>query len=121
MRLNLRFNRHSTQDSNSNVRAYISPLRNQNDQSEATLKIRVSGESKKSFEVPINKADSRFFKFAFRGDETGEEQGIVSTVSVDNGTKFVTLSSILTFKNSYPQAVNIWQEDKSRCREIKFY
>ena len=43
-------------------------------QSEATLKIRVSGEAKKSFEVPINKADSRFFKFAFRGDETGEEQ-----------------------------------------------
>ena len=37
-------------------------------QSEATLKIRVSGEAKKSFEVPINKADSRFFKFAFRGD-----------------------------------------------------
>ena len=81
------------QDSNSNARAYISPLRNQNDQvswlvgctvymmndtlasqSEATLKIRVSGEAKKSFEVPINKADSRFFKFAFRGDETGEEQ-----------------------------------------------
>ena len=27
-----RFNRHSTQDSNSNTRAYISPLRNQNDQ-----------------------------------------------------------------------------------------
>ena len=43
-------------------------------QSEATLKIRVSGEAKKSFEVPINKADSRFFKFAFRGDETGDEQ-----------------------------------------------
>ena len=43
-------------------------------QSEATLKIRVSGEAKKSFEVPINKADSRFFKFVFRGDETGEEQ-----------------------------------------------
>ena len=38
------------------------------------MKIRVSGEAKKSFEVPINKADSRFFKFAFRGDETGEEQ-----------------------------------------------
>ena len=38
------------------------------------MKIRVSGEAKKSFEVPINKADSRFFKFVFRGDETGEEQ-----------------------------------------------
>ena len=47
-------------------------------------------------------------------------QGIVSTVNVENGTKFVTLTSILTFKNSYPHAVNIWQEDKSRCRDIKF-
>ena len=50
-------------------------------QSEATLKIRVSGEAKKSFEVPINKADSRFFKFAFRGDETGEEQVFFTSVS----------------------------------------
>ena len=41
-------------------------------------------------------------------------QGIVSTVTVENGTKFVTLTSILTFKNSYPHAVNIWQEDKNR-------
>ena len=49
-------------------------------------------------------------------------QGIVSTVNVENGTKFVTLTSILTFKNSYPHAINIWQEDKSRCsRDIKFY
>ena len=50
-------------------------------QSEATLKIRVSGEAKKSFEVPINKADSRFFKFAFRGDETGDEQVFFDSVS----------------------------------------
>ena len=53
-------------------------------QSEATLKIRVSGEAKKSFEVPINKADSRFFKFVFRGDETGEEQVLVLFLVLNN-------------------------------------
>jgi vacuolar protein sorting-associated protein 13A/C len=119
--LNLRFNRHSGQESSSSAMTYISPLANQSDQSEATLKIRVQGQSKeqKPFEVPINKADSRFFKFVFRGDETGEEQGIVSTVSVENGTKFVTLTSILSFKNDYPAAVNIWQETRHRLGVVQ--
>ena len=49
-------------------RSYVSPLRNQSDQTEATLKIRVEGRSQRQpFEIPINKADSRFFKFPFHG------------------------------------------------------
>jgi len=113
--LNLRFNRHSTADNS--YRTYVSPLRNQSDQSEATLKMKVHGETK-SFEVPVNKADTRFFKFPYRGSEYGDEQGIVSTVHVENGTKYVTLTSILTFKNNYPGSIKIWQESNQRFQEL---
>ena len=113
--LNLRFNRHSTADNN--YRTYVSPLRTQSDQSEATLKMKVQGETK-SFEVPVNKADTRFFKFPYRGSEYGDEQGIVSTVHVENGTKYVTLTSILTFKNNYPGSIRIWRESEQRFQEL---
>eukprot|EP00092_Neocalanus_flemingeri_P033380 GFUD01036296.1.p1 GENE.GFUD01036296.1~~GFUD01036296.1.p1 ORF type:complete len:2741 (+),score=704.42 GFUD01036296.1:512-8224(+) len=113
--LNLRFNRHSAADNS--YRTYVSPLRNQSDQSEATLKMKVQGETK-AFEVPINKADTRFFKFPYRGSEFGDEQGIVSTVHVENGTKYVTLTSILTFKNNYPGSIKVWQEVQQRFQEL---
>ena len=100
--LHLKFNRHSADNS---YRTYVSPLRSQTDQSEATLKIKVKGYEKKFFEIPINKADSRFFKLPYSGNEYGYEPGIVSTVHVENGTKFVTLTSILSFKNNYPGSI----------------
>ena len=115
--LHLKFNRHSA-DSNS-YRSYISPLRNQSDQTEATLKIKVQGYEKQSFEIPINKADSRFFKLPFHGSEHGYEPGIVSTVHVENGTKFVTLTSILRFKNHYPGSIRVWFENNNRFVSYK--
>ena len=105
--LSLKFNRNSA-DSQVH-RNYISPLKNQNDQSEATLRIKVE-ESTRPFDIPINKADTRFFKFPFRGSEQGYEPGVVSTVHVENGTKYVTLTSILSFKNNYPANIKIWTE-----------
>ena len=85
-------------------RSYVSPLRSQTDESEVTLRIKVRNE-KKGFEIPINKADSRFFKFPYSGSEHGYEPGLVSTVQVENGTKFVIFTSILSFKNNYPGSI----------------
>ena len=109
--LNLKFNRNSAD--NNTYRSYISPLRNQNDQSEATLRIKVKGSSK-PFDIPINKADTRLFKFPYHGSEFGDEPGVVSTVHVENGTKYVTLTSILSFKNNYPGNIKIWNEVEDR-------
>ena len=116
--LHLKFNRHSA-NSNS-YRSYVSPLRNQSDQTEATLKIKVDGRTgKQSFEIPINKADSRFFKFPYYGSEYGYEPGMVSTVKVENGTKFVTLTSILSFKNNYPGGIRVFCEINNRFVDYK--
>ena len=69
---------------------YVSPLQEQTEQAEASLRIRVSGESGVS-EIPVSKADKRFFPFKFRGDEMGDNHGMVSEVAVDNGCKYITL------------------------------
>ena len=82
--------------------------------------VRVEGRSEKQpFEIPINKADSRFFRFPYHGSEFGYEPGLVSTVRVENGTKFVTLTSILSFKNNYPGAIRVYCEIKQRFSEHK--
>ena len=79
---------------------YLSPLAKQSQDAEVCLKIRVSGE-KGVFEIPVSKADRRFFPFPFRGDEMGDHHGMVSQVEVDCGSKTVTFRSILEMKNHY--------------------
>ncbi len=58
---------------------YVSPLQEQTEQAEAGLRLRVAGE-RGVFELPVSKADSRFFPFPFRGDEMGDLHGMVSQV-----------------------------------------
>ena len=41
----------------------------------------------------MSKADKRFFPFNFRGDESGDHHGMVSEVSVNNGSKLITFRS----------------------------
>ena len=108
--LNLKFNRLS---SDQTYRTYVSPLRSQSDQSEATLKLKLGG-ARLPVEIPINKADTRFFCLPFRGSEQGDEPGIVSRVRVENGTKFVTLTSVLSFKNHYPDSIKVWHETQQQ-------
>ena len=40
-------------------------------------------------------------------------------LQVENGTKFVILTSILTFKNNYPGAVRVWYEVRNRFQNYK--
>ena len=56
---------------------YISPLQEQNDQAEASLRIKVKNEPHSTFDIPVCKADQRFFPFQFRGDEQGDHHGLV--------------------------------------------
>ena len=89
---------------------YVSPLQEQTEQAEASLRLRVGGESG-IFEIPVSKADKRFFPFRFRGDEMGDNHGMVSEVSVDNGCKYITLRSIIQVKNHFDRVVNVFTYD----------
>ncbi len=89
---------------------YISPLQQQKEQAEAGLRLRVGGETG-VFELPVSKADSRFFPFPFRGDEMGDLHGMVSQVSVRNGCKHITLRSIVQIKNHFDRTVNVFAYD----------
>jgi hypothetical protein len=100
------------------VSDYVSPLQEQTEQAEAGLKLKVKGE-KGYFEIPVCKADKRFFPFAFRGDEMGDNHGMVSEIVVENGTKFITLKSIIEIKNHYLKPVNLFRFDgKSRFTKL---
>ena len=102
--------------------AYVSPLQEQKEQAEASLRLKVDGErgpSRKEFELPVSKADKRFFPFAFRGDEMGDSHGIISEVSVDNGCKYVKMRSIVQIKNHYDQTINIFVYNESSGEYIK--
>ncbi len=89
---------------------YVSPLQEQTEQAEATMRLRVSGETG-VFELPVSKADRRFFPFPFRGDEMGDHHGMISEVSVDNGCKYITLRSIVQIKNHFERGVNVYVFD----------
>ena len=65
-------------------------------------------------------ADQRFFPFKFRGDEQGFENGFVSEISVENGTKFINLKSILNIKNHYIQPVNVFIKTTKNGKNLKF-
>ena len=91
---------------------YVSPLQEQSDSSEMTLKLRVGGE-KGIFEIPVSRADKRFFPFPYRGDERGDTHGMVSEINVNNGCKFITLRTIIQVKNHFQQAVNLFVYDGS--------
>ena len=77
------------------------------------------GPSRKEFELPVSKADKRFFPFAFRGDETGDSHGIISEVSVDNGCKYIKLRSIVQIKNHFDRPINIFVRDESAGEYLK--
>ena len=87
---------------------YISPLREQSEQAEVTLKLRVDGE-RGVFDLPVSKADKRFFPFQFRGDEMGDNHGMVSEIVVHGGCKTLTLRSILQFRNFFSKPVDIYK------------
>ena len=72
------------------------------------MKLKIKGQPG-YFEVPVGKADKRFFPFQFRGDEVGDLHGMVSEIVVENGTKLITLKSIIDIKNHYIQPVNIFR------------
>ena len=115
LKLNKNFHDRAQQPSDSRTSAYVSPLVLQTEESEATLRMRVAGE-KGTFAIPISKTDQRFFPFQYRGSEAGfYEHGIVSQVVVENLRKIVTIKSLVTFKNYYPDApVRLWQEVDGR-------
>ena len=101
---------------------YVSPLQEQKEQAEASLRLKVDGErgpSRKEFELPVSKADKRFFPFAFRGDEMGDSHGIISEVSVDNGCKYIKLRSIVQIKNHYDRTINIFVYNESSGEYIR--
>ena len=89
---------------------YVSPLREQTEQAEITMRLRVSGE-KGSFDIPISKSDRRFFAFPYRGDESGNHHGMVSEIEVANGSKTITLRSIIKVKNHYSKPVDLYKTD----------
>lgn len=103
------------------VTEYVSPLREQTEQAEASLKLRIQGEKGK-FDIPVSRADRRFFPFQFRGDEMGlNHHGMISEVTVENGCrKVVTLKSVLEIKNHYSRPVWVYkyEEDTSRYQAI---
>ena len=97
---------------------YVSPLQEQTEQAEACLKLKVKGE-KGYFEIPVQKADKRFFPFQFRGDEMGDHHGMVSQITVSNGCKYITLQSIVEIKNHYIRKVNVYTFDgKSKYKRM---
>ena len=55
----------------------------------------------------VRKADKRFFPFPNRDDE----HGMVSEIVVENGTKIITLKTIIDVKNHYTKPVNIFRFD----------
>ncbi len=104
---------------------YVSPLREQTEQAEAGMRLKVDGEAGTAFEVPVSKADVRFFPFKFRGDEMGDVRGLVSEVTVVNGCKHVTLRSVVKVKNHFERSVNVFAYDGGEgggdgdCRYVK--
>jgi vacuolar protein sorting-associated protein 13A/C len=96
---------------------YVSPLQEQKEQAEASLRLRVAGE-KGTFELPVSKADKRFFPFPFRGDEMGDNHGMVSEIKVDNGCKYITIRTIVQIKNHFDRVINIFTYD-GRSEYIK--
>ena len=92
-------------------------MQEQSEQAEATLKLKVKGEQG-YFEIPVCKADKRFFPFKFRGDQRGDTHGMVSEISVVNGTKFITLKTIIDIKNHYIKPVNVYASSRSYSYEF---
>ena len=90
---------------------FLFNLQEQSEQAEATLKLKVKGE-KGYFEIPVCKADKRFFPFQFRGDQRGDTHGMVSEISVVNGTKYISLKTIIDIKNHYIKPVNIYAKSE---------
>ena len=63
------------------------------------------------FLIKVSKADQRFFPFNFRGDESGDHHGMVSEVTVINGSKFITFRSIIQIKNHFSSTINVFAFD----------
>ena len=90
---------------------YVSKLKEQIDQEQITMKVRIEKEPG-TYDIPVSKADVRFFPLNYRGDESGNTPGIVSEVQVDNGCKFITLRSIMKVANHYSHPVDIYKDNE---------
>lgn len=99
-----------TKNRSESTTEYVSPLQEQNENAEAMLKIRVDGE-KGLFDLPVSKADSRFFPFPFRGDEMGDHHGLVSEIKVENGCKYIIIRSVIQIKNHFDMPVSVLKYD----------
>ena len=66
----------------------------------------------------LSKADKRFFPFQFRGDEMGDNHGMVSEIVVQGGCKTLTLRSILQFRNFFSKPVDIYKTQNTGNRML---
>ncbi|XP_011301984.1 vacuolar protein sorting-associated protein 13C isoform X2 [Fopius arisanus] len=68
-------------------------------------------------EVPVLKADKRFFPLKYR-KEGSEEWGLISDVVVEDGSTVVTLRSILQVHNHFTQPISVYYMTK-RGNEVE--
>ncbi|KAJ8665252.1 hypothetical protein QAD02_006914 [Eretmocerus hayati] len=68
-------------------------------------------------EIPVLRADKRFFSLKYRKDGS-EEWGIISDVVVDDGSTIVTLRSVLQVHNHFCEPVSVYYMTK-RGNEVE--
>ncbi|XP_023289292.1 vacuolar protein sorting-associated protein 13 isoform X2 [Orussus abietinus] len=70
-----------------------------------------------SLEIPVLRADKRFFSLKYR-KEGSEEWGIISDVAVEEGCTIVTLRSVLQIHNHFHETVSVYYMTK-RGNEVE--
>lgn len=68
-------------------------------------------------EIPVLRADKRFFTLKYR-KEGSEEWGIISDVVVEDGSTIVTLRSVLQVHNHFCEPVSVYYMTK-RGNEVE--
>ncbi|XP_034937793.1 vacuolar protein sorting-associated protein 13 isoform X2 [Chelonus insularis] len=63
-------------------------------------------------EIPVLRADKRFFSLKYRKDGS-EEWGIISDVVVENGSTIVTLRSVLQVHNHFMEPISVYYMTKT--------
>ncbi|KAJ1520910.1 hypothetical protein ONE63_003990 [Megalurothrips usitatus] len=65
-------------------------------------------EKKASLELPVNRADKRYFSLQQKGDTSPLQWGLVSDVQVEDGGFIVSLRSIIQVHNHFNVGVNVY-------------
>lgn len=65
-------------------------------------------EKKANLEVPVNRADKRYFSLQKKGDTNPLQWGLVSDVQVEDGGFIVSLRSIIQVHNHFNVGVNVY-------------